>query len=90
MNRTIRLCALAVREGIAAPVPRAAVFAPPTSYQKRNRKGTTSRDFSADPKRPETSRGPSREATEITAFKIPFKIPFKVRFPFDPDESMNR
>ena len=84
MNRTIRLCALAVREGIAAPVPRAAVFAPPTSYQKRNRKGTTSRIF------PRIRNVPKRpEATEITAFKIPFKIPFKVRFPFDPG-SMNR
>ena len=75
MNRTIRLCALAVREGIAAPVPRAAVFAPPTSYQKRNRKGTTSRDFSADPKRPETSR-PRGDGNLLSKFlsKFAFRL----------------
>ena len=78
MNRTIRLCALAGRDGIAAPVPRAAVFVPPTSYQK----GTVTdpplhgqTGNIADPKRPETSR-PRGDGNLLSKFlsKFAFRL----------------
>lgn len=65
MNRTIRLCALAGRDGIAAPVPRAAVFVPPTSYQKGTVTDPPLHGQTEISRIRNVPKRPAREATEI-------------------------